>query len=596
MEGNIILLFMALLPFLGGLLCGTLGMKNETRGNGLAGSTAFVMFGLALGIFVSVQLTGPISLTLPRVCGVGISFCADGFRSLYGLIAAFMWVVTAVYTPEYMAHYQKRLRFTVFSLLTLGTTLGLLYADDLLTAFMFFELMGFTSYALLIQDEKPAALRMGQIYLAAAIISGAVMFFGLILMYRQLGSVAYAALRRAEGTGLYLPAALILAGYGTKAGLFPFHIWLPKASPAAAPASALLSGILTKTRVLGILVLSSCLYMGDRAWGIALAVLGLLTMVVGALLALFSIDLKRALASSSMSQIGFIVTGISMLCLLGDHGSLAAAGTVLHMVNHSLIKLILFTCAGIIYMNVHSLDINRLRGYGRGKPFLKVCFLFGALSIAGVPPFSGYISKTLLHEAIVEYAAHSGQIWATAAEWIFLLSGGITFAYMTKLFVVIFVEKAPTPQKPGIYVSGTAKTFLGFTSLLMPAMGILPDLLMVPLARLSAPFLSSDPAGMAAHFYSLESLSGAAISISIGLLLYFFVVRRLLAEKQEDGALRYVDRLPGWMDLDEKIYRPVLQFIFTLNGKLCHWLDWLLNRPWRLIRSAVTRSKKKRKS
>ena len=126
-------------------------------------------------------------------------------------------------------------------------------------------------------------------------------------------------------------------------------------------------------------------------------------------LALFSVDLKRTLACSSMSQIGFILTGISMSCLLGDHGSLAAYGSTLHVLNHSLIKLTLFVAAGVVYLNVHSLDLNDVRGFGRGKPLLMVTFLSGACSIAGIPGFSGYVSKTLLHESIVEYIHHLDQ-------------------------------------------------------------------------------------------------------------------------------------------------------------------------------------------
>ena len=123
---------------------------------------------------------------------------------------------------------------------------------------------------------------------------------------------------------------------------------------------------------------------------------------------------------------------------------LAVHGTLLHMVNHSMIKLVLFMAAGVIFTNTHALDLNAIRGYGRNKPLLKVIFGTGALAIAGVPLFGGYISKTLLHESIVEYG---GGWQMKAVEWIFLLSGGLTVAYMTKLFVAIFIEK--NDQKDG---------------------------------------------------------------------------------------------------------------------------------------------------
>ena len=184
----------------------------------------------------------------------------------------------------------------------------------------------------------------------------------------------------------------------------------------------------------------------DRSvsWGNTLLFLGVVTMLLGGILALLSVNLKRTLACSSMSQIGFILVGISMQTLLGEHSAIAAGGTVLHMVNHSMIKLVLFVCAGIIYMNLHRLNLNDMKGWGRGKPFLTAVFLLGALDICGIPPFGGYISKTLLHESIVEYASMlSGASYFVikCCEYLFMFTGGLTVAYMTKLFVCIFVEK-----------------------------------------------------------------------------------------------------------------------------------------------------------
>ena len=130
-------------------------------------------------------------------------------------------------------------------------------------------------------------------------------------------------------------------------------------------------------------------------------------MALGAVLALFSINLKRTLACSSMSQIGFILTGVGMMILntaaeSEEGAGIAMSGLMLHMVNHSLIKLCLFLAAGVVVMNLHVLTLDEIRGWGRNKPFLKLSFALGALGISGVPLFNGYISKTLMHEGIVE--------------------------------------------------------------------------------------------------------------------------------------------------------------------------------------------------
>ena len=155
-----------------------------------------------------------------------------------------------------------------------------------------------------------------------------------------------------------------------------------------------------------------------------------------------------------MSQIGFIMFGVSVQVLLNSEGSIALTGTIIHMLNHSLIKLLLFLIAGWLYMLKNSLDFDGLKGAGKGRIVLNICFLIGALSISGVPGFSGYISKTLLHESIIEYMHMlNGQstFWLSFAEKTFVVCGGLTFAYMIKLYVCLFIDKPKETinTKPG---------------------------------------------------------------------------------------------------------------------------------------------------
>jgi len=275
-------------------------------------------------------------------------------------------------------------------------------------------------------------------------------------------------------------------------------------------------------------------------------------------LALFSIDLKRTLACSSMSQIGFILIGVAMQCLLGEENALAANGTLLHMVNHSLIKLDLFMVAGVVYMNTHKLDLNSIRGWGKGKPMLNLAFLLGLLGIGGVPLFNGYISKTLLHESIVEYAHHSGSGIITAVEWLFLISGGITLAYMTKLYVCIFIEgKKPEGSKKR-YMSPLSAAAIMISALAIPVLGSLPHLTQDKLAQLGTPFMAGGELHHAVEYFSLVNLKGAAISLAIAAVLYFVVVRRMLMKKAADGKVEYLDLWPEKLDLENVFYRPLL--------------------------------------
>ena len=257
-----------------------------------------------------------------------LRFATDGFRVVYALLATLLWVMTLLFSKQYFYRHRHLTRYFVFCFVTFGAVLGVFFAADLLTLFLFFEIMSFTSYVWVAQEETDAALRASKTYLAVAVIGGLSMLMGIFMLDHALGTLMISELRSAAtaflaGEGgnfgnrqayLYITAALLTVGFGGKAGVFPLHIWLPKAHPAApAPASALLSGMLTKCGIFGMLIVNCHLLFADGTWGKVILILGTITMVLGALSALFSVDIKRTLACSSVSQIGFITLGISMI-------------------------------------------------------------------------------------------------------------------------------------------------------------------------------------------------------------------------------------------------------------------------------------------
>lgn len=528
-----------------------------------------------------------MEISIPEICGFGLHFTLDGFRLIYAGIAIFMWLMTAILSKEYMSHHENKGRFYVFFWLTFVATIGVFLSADLFTTFIFFEMMSFTSYVWVAQEENKESLRAAATYLAVAVIGGLVMLMGIFMLYHMLGTLEISKLLPLakaceEKEMLYAAGACMLVGFGAKAGAFPLHIWLPKAHPVApAPASALLSGILTKTGIFGMLVISSNLFLHDADWGMLILGIGVFTMFGGALLAVFSIDLKRTLACSSMSQIGFILIGVGMQGLLGEENALAVHGTFLHMVNHSLIKLVLFMAAGVIFMNTHALNLNEIRGFGRKKPLLKVIFLVGALAIGGIPMFGGYISKTLLHESILEYG---GGMLMKAVEYIFLFSGGLTVAYMTKLFAAIFVEKNEDLVKQRKfdnmkkYMNVGSGFALTLSALVLFLWGFFPNSIMDKAAELAQSLMHLEEAGHTVHYFSLTNLSGALVSIVIGVLVYVLVIRKLLMRKKEAGVSVYVDKWPSWLDMEELIYRPVLlKFLPFACAVICRILDSFLD-------------------
>ena len=559
---------------------------------------AVVAAEFVLSLLLAFSGEESLSLSLPGVCGMGLNFTVDGFRRIYVVIAALMWLVSGLFSPEYFARYRNRNRYYLFLLVTLGATEAIFLSADLYTTFIFFEIMSLCSYVWVAQDEKTESLRAGGTYLAVAVLGGMVMLMGIFLLYHQVGTLMIRELAEAcQGKKPYGAALCMLVGFGAKAGAYPIHIWLPKAHPVApAPASALLSGILTKTGIFGILVISCRILSHDELWGAVILLIGVVTMFLGALLALFSVNFKRTLACSSVSQIGFILVGVGMLGLLGEHNTLAARGTFLHMVNHSLFKLILFLVAAVIYQNTHKLDLNEIRGFGRKKPGLCLCYLMGALGIGGIPGWSGYISKTLLHESIVEYihGMEHGEFLSRffteggmkSIEWIFLLSGGLTVAYMTKLFAAVFLEenkdaalqKRFDEKKP--YLNRISLGALLAVACVIPVLGMLPQLTMDAMADMAQGFLEVHHEAHAVHYFTWVNLKGSVISAAIGGLLYGTVVRKWM---MRDGV--YVNRWPAWVDLEEKLYRPLLLKVLPgFFGFLCGILDNFLDVLVKILR------------
>ncbi|WP_317853849.1 complex I subunit 5 family protein [Chakrabartyella piscis] len=575
MEQNYIIPILIFLPMIGAFIGYGIGRVNKTWRNHWACLVTAVVF------FGSLSLIGSdATFVMENVCGLGLHFETDGLQVVLAILAAFAWFATTVFSEEYFAHYHNRNRYYFFLLMTLGATLGVFLSADFYTTFVFFEMMSFTSFVLVIHDETTEAIKAAGTYLTVAIFGGLVTLMGLFWMYHMAGTLAFSELAdfvaaQEDVSGMYTCAILILVGFGAKAGLFPLHIWLPEAHPVApAPASALLSCILTKSGIFGVLILSTKLFLYDGTWGYFMLTLGTITMVLGAVLAVFSINLKRVMACSSLSQIGFIVVGIGMQGILGSHNALAAGGTILHVANHSILKVVLFLSAGAIYMNLHKLDLNDIRGWGKDKPFLKAVFLMGSLGIMGIPLWNGYISKTLLHESIVEGIVMLEEVGQSAlylqtVEVLFLFSGGLTVAYMTKIFVAIFMEENPYATKEvhhKSYISKPSMIALGIPAFILPILGIFPHQTMDVIADFSYHFMGAHAPDHAVHYFAWVNLKGAVISVVVGALVYGLFIRKVLMQTDANGNRIYCNLVPEWLSLENKVYRPALLQILPFIG------------------------------
>ena len=580
-----ILVVMLLLPVLGAVIAPLTGIRKGAVREFFLRLFTLAELALAGWLFYRVWNGEEIVLTAPGMIGLGLSFRVDVFRALYALLACFMWAMACQFSLQYFAGHGSHMgRYACFTLLTLCGVVGVFLSDDLYTTFVFFEIMSIASYPWVAHEETPGAMRAAQTYLGVSVACGMVTLMGMFLCWKETGSLAFADLREAgENSALVLPACLMLVGYCAKAGMVPLHIWLPKAHPVApAPASALLSGMLTKTGLFGVIAIGMNLLGENAVFGHVMLGLGLATMTLGAVLAVFSVNLKRTLACSSLSQIGYITVGLSCAMLLGHHGALAAGGAVGHMVNHSLLKLCLFLCAGAIYMNTHTLDLSELRGYGRGKYMLHIVFLIGALGLMGVPGLNGYTSKTMIHEGLVELAEEiDGFSIYRLCEWIFLFAAGLTTAYMLKLYICLFWQKNPDEHRQAHYDEKTGNDLTVRSGLILEltiypllAVGLFPNIVLLPLTNACASFLNRPALSHEVAFFSLTNLTGGGISLVIGILVYLFFVRKCLYDKEKG----YLNKWPQGLDLEELFYRPVFtRFLPWLGCTVASFLDSIPN-------------------
>ncbi len=596
MDGNLLLMFLVVFPFAAGLVSYLIGRGSKCGRDAFVIIVTAVEFAAALALIAS---SNQYDFHWHGFAGLGLHFRGDGFRLVMAVLAGFIWFFTTIMSREYFNKLESRNRnrYYMFMLWTLGATMGIFLSTNLYTTFIFFEIMSFTSYVLVIHNETREAIYAARSYVGFAVFGGLATLMGLFMLQAGLGTLEMDHMLEAVITmaptrpSLMWACVLVLIGFGVKSGMYPLHTWLPRSYVnAPEPATALLSTILSKCGIFGIFVITGQILLYDYTWGMIMLCLGVLTMLTGAMLAVISTDFKRTLACSSMSQIGFILVGIGMQGILGEHNALAVSGSVLHLVNHSFIKLVLFMIAGVIFMNMRNFDLNEIRGFGRKKWLIKIMAAFAILGVAGVPLFNGYISKTLIHESIVEYIAMFPSLTGMAVffkivEALFTFTGGLTFCYMLKIFVAVFIEKnndaAKQASMDGMkkYMRWPMTVIITISAVILPVIGVLPHFTQDRIADISRGFLNGH-ASEAVHYFSTVNLRGAGISLAIGAIFYFLIVRVCLMRKTENGSV-YVNVWNSKVDIEDRFYRPalltVLPFIGAMLARTVYSIvDWIV--------------------
>ncbi len=558
MMENALLISTLLIPFVGAAVGFWIGRKNEKSRDIFNVIMTGAIFLVVILLYPYIGGEG-IAIEIPDIMGIGLFLRLDAFRYIFVFITALVWFLATMYSTQYLIKYKKRNRYYAFFILTYASTMGIFISDNMLNLFTFFEIMSITSYFLIIHDEDEYTRDAGKTYLTMSIAGGMVLLMGLFLLFDYTGTLSINDLANevaSLGQIKYIIAWLMIIGFGVKAGVIPLHVWLPKAHPAApAPASAILSGILLKTGVFGIMLTVLVIMKNDLILCKVIFILGLLNMFWGGFLAIFQRNIKRILAYSSMSQIGYILMGVGLIGMLGEHNNIAIHGTLFHIFNHAIFKVLLFFSAGIIYMVLHELSINYIRGFGSNKKFLKAMFIIGFMAIIGMPGFSGFISKNLLHEALIEAEHIYGGFGMKAAEWIFIISSSFTVAYLMKIFIAVFVEKS---EKYWGQFKGHIRKRALFPLMMLSGIviytGLRPGYVFDVISQAEVMF--SGHGHVPLNMYTEEVFYNTGIIFALGVGIYSIIVRKWLLVQTETGPI-FKNPTLAWTNLEQHLYKPL---------------------------------------
>ena len=541
-------LLMAVAILVSGGLAALVAGRASRVATALGAGAAVVGGGLGFVSALRVLLDGAsFSVAVPWGAYGSLSLGVDPLSAFFLLPILGLSALAAVYGAEYLQPRREGglvgLPWFWFDLLV-ASMVGVVLARNALVFLVAWEVMSLASFFLVVHEHEQDSVReAGWIYLVATHLGTAFLVVLFLSMGHAGGSLEFsdlgraAALAAASASGWFL---LAVVGFGTKAGFVPFHVWLPEAHPAApSHVSAVMSGVMIKTGIYGLVRLVSLLGAPPLWWGWLLVGVGVTSGVLGVLFALAQHDLKRLLAYHSVENIGIIALGLG-LGLLGVSTAnpfLAAvgfAGGLLHVANHAVFKGLLFLAAGAVRHATGTLDLERLGGLSKRMPRTALAFLVGSAAICGLPPLNGFASEFLVYVGAFHGATRVGaEVVAPALAVLagLALIGGLAAACFAKAYGVVFLGEPRTgfaAHDPGLRMQ-LAMVALGAACL---ALGLGAPFVLPALAPVVAIVSGSAPAAAVASLAPPTGWLATASVASLGLLALVaglaLVRRRLL--------------------------------------------------------------------
>lgn len=395
-------------------------------------SGAVLAVSAAAALWIAWRGTGSVTLFY-LMEDIPVFFQVDALGSVFASFMSIVWVLVAVYSFVYMEHEGNEKRFFGVYLLVYGVLIALDFAGNLVTLYLFYELMTLTSMPMVLHNGSKASIMAALKYLFYSMCGAYLGLFGIFFLYKYCGTLSFVAggsldsVLAAGNEGILLAAVFaMLIGFGAKAGMFPLHAWLPAAHPVApSPASAVLSGIIVKAGVLAVIrvvyyTVGADFLRGTWVQAVWMA-LTLLTVFMGSLLAFREPVFKKRLAYSTVSQISYILFGLSLLT------PVAVTGALLHTVFHAFIKCALFLTAGIFIFQCGKSRVEELEGIGKRMPGTLWCYTFASLALIGIPPASGFISKWYLAQGALKAGVG---IFGWLGPVVLLISALLTAGYL----------------------------------------------------------------------------------------------------------------------------------------------------------------------
>ena len=425
---NILLILAIFWPALAGLVIFLMpSCKDNRQLRGRAVNAALAVE-LAMTLIMCLgQGTNMVLLNMTPTLRIEMN--VDMVGCIFAVLMSAMWLLSSVFAREYMGHDDNERLYQVFFMCVLSALIGQCYAGSMVTLYVFYELMTLLSVPMVVHERTPQAVAAGIKYLVYSIFGAMMGLLGIFFFSNYLGTVTFVPggveTAASAPSGLLLITFLVIIGFGTKAGMFPMHGWLPTAHPVApAPASAVLSGVITKAGVLAVLRVIYYLVGADVLRGTwvqkGFMTLTLITVFMGSILAYREPLIKKRLAYSTVSQVSYVLFGLA--CMVPT----AFEGAMLHVVAHSVIKDALFLCAGAVMVKTGRTQIEDLRGLSKVMPFTCATYTIGAISLMGTPLLPGFVSKWLIGSAAIETGTAMGMVGVAAI----LISAVLTAIYL----------------------------------------------------------------------------------------------------------------------------------------------------------------------